>query len=261
MRRHDGRRAVRTEAADTEELSMRIVVDYDLCESNAICMGIAPEVFEVRDDDFLYVLDETPARGAAAQDRGGGPPLPEAGHQHRRGLILDTTVAIVGGLAGGPAGGGDAAPGGLRRHGRHRRGRGRGAPYDRPPLSKQLLSGRLGAWPTPALAGRRRRPRRRLGARQPGHRPATSPTGALALADGTHASPSTASSSPPAPRRGACPAPTGWPASTSCARSTTAWPSRPTSTPSPGRVVVVGAGFIGSEVAATCRQQRPRGHA
>ena len=39
---------------------MRIVVDFDLCESNAICMGIAPEVFEVRDDDFLYVLDETP---------------------------------------------------------------------------------------------------------------------------------------------------------------------------------------------------------
>ena len=39
---------------------MRIVVDFDLCESNAICMGIAPEVFEVRDDDFLYILDETP---------------------------------------------------------------------------------------------------------------------------------------------------------------------------------------------------------
>ena len=39
---------------------MRIVVDYDLCESNAICMGIAPEVFEVRDDDFLYLLQEEP---------------------------------------------------------------------------------------------------------------------------------------------------------------------------------------------------------
>ncbi len=39
---------------------MRVVVDYDLCESNAICMGVAPEVFEVRDDDFLYVLNETP---------------------------------------------------------------------------------------------------------------------------------------------------------------------------------------------------------
>ena len=39
---------------------MKVVVDYDLCESNAICMGIAPEVFEVRDDDFLYILMEEP---------------------------------------------------------------------------------------------------------------------------------------------------------------------------------------------------------
>ncbi len=40
---------------------MKVVVDYDVCESNAICMAVAPEVFEVRDDDFLYVLDENPA--------------------------------------------------------------------------------------------------------------------------------------------------------------------------------------------------------
>jgi ferredoxin len=39
---------------------MRIVVDFDLCESNALCMAAAPEVFEVRDDDFLYVLQEEP---------------------------------------------------------------------------------------------------------------------------------------------------------------------------------------------------------
>lgn len=39
---------------------MKVVVDFDLCESNAVCMGIAPEVFEVRDDDFLYILDEYP---------------------------------------------------------------------------------------------------------------------------------------------------------------------------------------------------------
>ena len=39
---------------------MRVVVDFDLCESNALCMGVAPEVFEVRDDDFLYVLQEEP---------------------------------------------------------------------------------------------------------------------------------------------------------------------------------------------------------
>jgi ferredoxin len=39
---------------------MKIVVDYDECASNAVCMGIAPEVFEVRDDGFLYVLNENP---------------------------------------------------------------------------------------------------------------------------------------------------------------------------------------------------------
>ncbi len=39
---------------------MRVVVDFDLCESNAVCMQVAPEVFEVRDDDFLYVLQEEP---------------------------------------------------------------------------------------------------------------------------------------------------------------------------------------------------------
>ena len=39
---------------------MKVVVDYDLCESNAVCMQVAPEIFEVRDDDFLYVLNETP---------------------------------------------------------------------------------------------------------------------------------------------------------------------------------------------------------
>jgi ferredoxin len=41
-------------------MAWKVVVDFDVCESNAICMGIAPEVFEVRDDDFLYVLNEHP---------------------------------------------------------------------------------------------------------------------------------------------------------------------------------------------------------
>lgn len=41
-------------------MSYKVVVDYDLCESNAVCMQIAPEVFEVRDDDFLYLLTENP---------------------------------------------------------------------------------------------------------------------------------------------------------------------------------------------------------
>ncbi len=46
---------------------MRVVVDYDLCESNAVCMGIAPEVFEVRDDDYLYVLQEHPDESLRAK--------------------------------------------------------------------------------------------------------------------------------------------------------------------------------------------------
>lgn len=42
-------------------MSFRVVVDFDKCESNALCMAAAPEVFEVREDDFLYVLQEEPA--------------------------------------------------------------------------------------------------------------------------------------------------------------------------------------------------------
>jgi ferredoxin len=46
---------------------MKVVVDFDLCESNALCMAAAPEVFEVRDDDFLYVLDEHPPESLRAK--------------------------------------------------------------------------------------------------------------------------------------------------------------------------------------------------
>ncbi len=45
---------------------MRVVADFSLCKSSAVCMGIAPEVFEVRDDNFLYILQENP-EGAAAE--------------------------------------------------------------------------------------------------------------------------------------------------------------------------------------------------
>jgi len=39
---------------------MRVIVDFALCESNAMCVDAAPEVFEVRGDDILYVLNENP---------------------------------------------------------------------------------------------------------------------------------------------------------------------------------------------------------
>jgi ferredoxin len=39
---------------------MKIVVDFDLCASTGGCMQICPEVFEVRTDGYLYVLQEEP---------------------------------------------------------------------------------------------------------------------------------------------------------------------------------------------------------
>jgi ferredoxin len=46
---------------------MRVIVDYTLCESNAICVRLAPEVFEVRDDDRLYLKTDRPAEALRAK--------------------------------------------------------------------------------------------------------------------------------------------------------------------------------------------------
>jgi ferredoxin len=37
---------------------MKIKVDFDLCEANAICMGIIPEVFQVDEQDYLHLLSD-----------------------------------------------------------------------------------------------------------------------------------------------------------------------------------------------------------
>jgi ferredoxin len=37
---------------------MKVHVDRDLCEANALCMGQAPRVFRVEDDDTLTLLME-----------------------------------------------------------------------------------------------------------------------------------------------------------------------------------------------------------
>lgn len=39
---------------------MKVVVDFDLCESNAVCMDVCPEVFKVDDNDELQILMEEP---------------------------------------------------------------------------------------------------------------------------------------------------------------------------------------------------------
>jgi ferredoxin len=41
---------------------MQITVDTDLCEANAVCCGLAPDVFELDDDEMLVIkLPEPPA--------------------------------------------------------------------------------------------------------------------------------------------------------------------------------------------------------
>jgi ferredoxin len=37
----------------------KVEADYDLCESNALCEGFAPDVFELDDDDNLQIEDGT----------------------------------------------------------------------------------------------------------------------------------------------------------------------------------------------------------
>jgi ferredoxin len=39
---------------------MKITVDFDVCQSHGLCTQAAPEVFELRDDGFLYILQESP---------------------------------------------------------------------------------------------------------------------------------------------------------------------------------------------------------
>ena len=39
---------------------MKIIVDFELCESNAICVDVAPEIFHINEEDELEVLLEAP---------------------------------------------------------------------------------------------------------------------------------------------------------------------------------------------------------
>jgi ferredoxin len=48
-------------------VSVKVVVDYDRCASNAVCMSLLPQIFEVRDDGYLYVLDEHPPESLREQ--------------------------------------------------------------------------------------------------------------------------------------------------------------------------------------------------
>lgn len=57
-------------------MAYKIVVDFDACESNGICMDLAPDVFEVRDDGFLYILQEYPEGESLARAEEAAPRCP-----------------------------------------------------------------------------------------------------------------------------------------------------------------------------------------
>lgn len=40
---------------------MKVTVDFNICASTGSCMQVCPEVFEVRSDGYLYVLQENPS--------------------------------------------------------------------------------------------------------------------------------------------------------------------------------------------------------
>ena len=46
---------------------MKVSVDFDVCASTGACMQTCPEVFEVREDNFLYILDENPPESLRPQ--------------------------------------------------------------------------------------------------------------------------------------------------------------------------------------------------
>ncbi len=50
-------------------MSKKIEVDFGLCESNGVCMGILPEVFELDDQDYLHVHSDEVTPDNEAQVR------------------------------------------------------------------------------------------------------------------------------------------------------------------------------------------------
>ncbi|HTT50663.1 MAG TPA: ferredoxin [Streptosporangiaceae bacterium] len=49
---------------------MRVIVERDLCEANGVCAGLAPDVFELDDEDNLHITAAgVPARSADAVRR------------------------------------------------------------------------------------------------------------------------------------------------------------------------------------------------
>ena len=52
---------VHDSVAGVKEGAVRVIVDRDRCEGNAVCLGVAPDMFDLDDDDYAVVkLDPIP---------------------------------------------------------------------------------------------------------------------------------------------------------------------------------------------------------
>jgi ferredoxin len=56
----DPARQMPMSVSDARRSAMKVSVDYDVCASTGACMQVCPEVFEVRKDGYLYVLQDEP---------------------------------------------------------------------------------------------------------------------------------------------------------------------------------------------------------
>ncbi|MBF8187214.1 FAD-dependent oxidoreductase [Nonomuraea sp. K274] len=134
---------------------MRVVVDLTRCQGYGQCVFLAPDVFAMRDEALLYDLEpgdahrEQVLRAAAAcpvqavhLDRTARPGQEQAGRPS--GTRYDGRIVIVGASLAGAR-----AAQVLRREGFTGSltviGDEVGEPYDRPPLSKQILTGQVPA--------------------------------------------------------------------------------------------------------------------
>jgi len=65
---------------------MRVSVDHEVCEANAVCAALVPEVFEVDDEDNLHILVTDAPSGLADRVRHAVRSCPKAA------LTLDENV-------------------------------------------------------------------------------------------------------------------------------------------------------------------------
>ncbi|MEV0382047.1 FAD-dependent oxidoreductase [Nonomuraea sp. NPDC050643] len=238
---------------------MKVVVDLTRCQGYGQCAFLAPDVFTVREESLLYDLDPADEQGERVLRAAAACPV-QAIHldwtvtrspvpQSER--KIDGRIVIVGAsLAGARAAGvlrRDGFAGSLTVIGNERH-----EPYDRPPLSKQVLTGQVAPdhvmlprlreveaewlWGTPAtgldLAGKQVRlaDGREIGFDR------------VLLATGTRARP--------------------WPHEAEAALEGVhtlrtledASRLRQALDARPSRVLILGAGFTGSEIASVCRE-------